>query len=393
MAAALRLAHKTRRLPAAITLVNGSAMFVERIRLHQAAADEHVRQRPIPDLLGRGQVRFVCGWAAALSPQTRQVTVQTAQGVETLAYDYLLYTLGSTTDKDSIRGVREHALAVGNPADSIALRQRLRLLAAGESVIVVGGGLTGIETAAEIAERYPALRVQLITAGRVGDALSVRGRAHIQSAFTRLGVGVQEGVRIDYVTAHAAIAADGRAVPFALCVWAGPLQALPLAREAGLAVNRRGQILIDNTMRSITAPAIYAAGDAAAFVPEAGVTTRMACATALPMGAHAADNLAAQLLGAEQQPFRFGYVAQCISLGRRDGLLQFVQADDSAQDRIVTGKPAAWIKEAICRAAGLAATTGWAARAYQWRKWRRQPERTNSLRPAPVDASRIKAQR
>ena len=70
MTAALRLAHKTRRLPVEITLVNGSATFVERIRLHQAAAAEQVRQRSIPKLLHGTHVRFVQGWAAAIAPQS-----------------------------------------------------------------------------------------------------------------------------------------------------------------------------------------------------------------------------------------------------------------------------------------------------------------------------------
>ena len=122
-------------------------------------------------------------------------------------------------------------------------------------------------------------------------------------------------------------------------------------------------------MRSLTSPTIYAAGDSAAFAPEVGLTIRMACATAVPMAAHAADNLYAQLVGEPQQPFRFGYVVQCISLGRHDGLIQRVRADDSPTDRIMTGRPAAWFKEAICRSAALAATVGWVARAYNWWRW------------------------
>lgn len=368
MVAALRLAHNAGRLPVRITLVNGSETFVERIRLHQAAAAERIRQRLIPDLLKGTRVCFVCGFATAIAPQDQQVTVRTDRGVATLGYDYLLYALGSATGKDSIPGVREHALAVGNPADSAPLREQLHRLHAGASVVVVGGGLTGIETAAELADQYRALRVQLVTAGRVGRGLSARGRAYVQHALGRLGVRVQEEMRVEYVEAHAVAAADGGRLPFDLCVWAGSMRALPLAREAGLAVNERGQILVDANLRSITAPSIYAAGDAAAFVPEAGVKTRMACATAVPMGAHAADNLHAELAGKDQQPFRFGYVAQCISLGRSDGLLQMVRADDSPLDHVLTGRSAAAVKESICRTVALVATKGWAAGAYRWRQ-------------------------
>jgi NADH dehydrogenase len=396
MAATLRLAHKTRRLPVDIILVNGSATFVERIRLHQAAASEKLRQRSIPELLGGTQVRFVQGWVTALTQQTQQVTVRKEAGSETLDYDYLLYALGSRADKDSVAGVHEHALAVGNPGDSELLRQRLQQLAAagpgaGEAV-VVGGGLTGIEPATEIAERYPGLRVRLVTAGIVGYGLSERGRTHLRRTFARLGIVVQEETRVERVEVNAVVTANGQAIPFDLCIWAGPFQALPLAREAGLAVNSRGQILIDAAMRSLSSPTIYAAGDSAAFAPEVGLTLRMACATAMPMAAHAADNLYARLVNEPQQPFRFGYVAQCISLGRRDGLIQRVRADDSPTDRIMTGRPAAWFKEAICRSAALAATVGWIARAYNWWRWDGTATQDRSLRQERIDAQPLSRQ-
>jgi NADH:ubiquinone reductase (H+-translocating) len=393
MAATLRLAHKARRLPVEIMLVNGSSTFVERIRLHQVAASEQIRQRSIPELLKGTRVRFMQGWVSAMTPQAQQVTVRTEAGSETLGYDYLLYALGSRADKDSVAGVHEHALAVGNPGDSDLLRQRLQQLAAAGpdagQVVVVGGGLTGIETATEIAERYPGLCVHLVTAGRVGYGLSKRGRAYLRRTFDRLGVAVQEGARVERVEANAVVTGSGQAIPFGLCIWAGPFQALPLPREAGLAVNSRGQILIDAAMRSLSSSTIYAAGDSAAFAPEVGLTMRMACATAVPMAAHAADNLYAQLVNEPQQPFRFGYLVQCISLGRHDGLIQRVQADDNPTEHIMTGRPAAWFKEAICRSAALAATVSWIARAYNWWRWDGTATQERSLRQKRVDAQQL----
>lgn len=372
MTAALRLARKTRGLPVDITLVNGSEVFVERIRLHQTAAAERVKQRSIQKLLAGTGVRFVQGWVTNLVPAAQQVTVRTAAGEETLRYDYLLYTLGSRTDKDSVAGVREHALAVGDPGDGERLQQRLLELAeAGyrDEVVVVGGGLTGIETATEIAERYPDLAVRMVTAGRLGYGLSERGRAYLRRTFDRLGIAIQEQTRVERVTDDAVVTASGQVIPCGLCIWSGPFEALPLARAAGLATNNQGQILIDANMRSIASPQIYAAGDSAAFTPAVGLSMRMACATAVPMAAHAADNLSEHLAGAPQQPFRFGYVVQCISLGRRDGLIQRVQADDSPVERIWTGRPAALFKELICRSAALAATVGWIAQSYTWWRW------------------------
>jgi NADH dehydrogenase FAD-containing subunit len=92
-----------------------------------------------------------------------------------------------------------------------------------------------------------------------------------------------------------------------------------------------------------------AAGDAATPAALPGVPIRMACATAMPLGTAAADSILAALRGQPAPPFRFRYVFQCISLGRKDGLVQFVHSDDSPRERIISGRAAAWFKESVCR--------------------------------------------
>jgi NADH dehydrogenase FAD-containing subunit len=93
---------------------------------------------------------------------------------------------------------------------------------------------------------------------------------------------------------------------------------------------------------------MYAAGDAA-FVSSHPIPIRMACATAMPMGGHVADNVRAHLRGEPEQPFRLRYFAQCISLGRQDALIQVVNPDDSPREQVITGRAGALVKELICR--------------------------------------------
>jgi NADH dehydrogenase FAD-containing subunit len=74
----------------------------------------------------------------------------------------------------------------------------------------------------------------------------------------------------------------------------------------------------------------------------------MACKTAMPMGRRAADNLAAVLTGAAPRPFAFGDSGVCVSLGRRDGVIQH-RAADGRHTGVVRGRLGAWIKESVCR--------------------------------------------
>lgn len=387
MAAALRLARTARHLPVTITLINASPVFTERVRLHQVAAATAIRERPIRDLLRGTTVQFVHGRVVALEPEAHTVTVQTEIGTQTRRYDYLIYALGSIPDRDAVPGVREHTCVVGDPATAAGIAVRLSALgSSGGRVAIVGGGLTGIETAAEIAEAYPSLRVQLISAGAIGRGLSARGVDHVRRTLTRLGVTLSENVPIARVTADALYPETGGSgrdpIPFDVCIWAGPFRALPLAQEAGWMVNERGQIGIDRAMRVRSHPDVYAAGDSAAFSDDIGVPIRMACATAIPMGVHAADNVRRRITGEAEQPFAFRYLLQCISLGRRDGLIQFVRADDAPRDGVITGRLAAWIKESVVQYARLSAATRPGAGYYVWPKAGRRA--VGDQRVAPV---------
>jgi NADH:ubiquinone reductase (H+-translocating) len=341
--AALRLAGRTPR--ARVTLINGQDHFVERIRLHQAAAGDRRQQRSLRSMVeGRG-IAFHKGWVTTIRPEQQRVVVQSEGQQDEIAYDHLIYAVGSTVDAHSVPGIKEHAYTLSNPERAAQLHDQLpAVVARAGRLLVIGGGLTGIEAAAEMAERYPSLHVMLATRGAFGDNLSRKGAAYAREIFTALGIQLLEDVEITAIEAQAAHTQDGQAIPFDLCLWAGAFVVPSLARDSGVPTNARGQMLVDDYLRSIAYPAIYAIGDAAA------TPLRMACATAMPMGAYVADVLAALINGKPQPaPFRFGYLLQCVSLGRRRGLVQFVNADDSPQERVITGAAAAFVKESICR--------------------------------------------
>lgn len=355
--AALNIAGGTKSQAVEVVLVNGADHFVERIRHHQLAAGQQTVQRPFASLLRGRNVRFVQGWCTALSPAQKQITVQTPDKVVTLDYGYLIYTLGSTSETSRVPGVADYAHTLADEAAALRLQEQAKQLAAKHRrFLVIGGGLTGIEAATELAESYPGLQITLATKGKLGATLSAAGAAHVRQVFARLGISVVEDTVVERLTANAAECTDGRRLSFDGSLWAGSFVVPKLAAASGLPVDNRGRLLVDAYLRVVNHPDLYAAGDAAA------TPLRMACATAMPMGAYVANHLTAQLK--EQPapaPFRFSYLLQCISLGRHDGLVQFVEADDKPKRRIVTGWAAARIKELICR------YTVWSL--YQARRW------------------------
>lgn len=337
--AAFRLNGKARR-QVHVTLINRDADFVERIRLHQAAAGYTKHRHALANMLRGSGIDFVQGNVTALHPAQHKVTVQTAHGEKQLHYDKLVYALGSTIDTRTIPGIREHAFVITQEGAA----QLQQILPSAKKLLIIGGGLTGIETATEFAEAYPHLQVTLATAGNLGADLSHKAQHVLAQTFARMGITVQANVKIERINRGEAVTTTGSVIPFEVCVWAGAFAVSDLGRDSGLAVTERGLIRVDDMLRSMSHPDIYAAGDAAAFD-----NMRMACATAEPMAAHAADNIVAALNGKAEHPFSFGYGGRCISLGRKAGLVQLVQRDDTPIERIITGRTGALIKEIICR--------------------------------------------
>ncbi|AYV29585.1 NADH dehydrogenase-like protein YjlD [Streptomyces sp. ADI95-16] len=347
-----RLAKRLHRDDVEITLVNGDPEFVERVRLHQLASGQELRSRPLRDLYAGTGVRVRSAWVTALDADRKTVDL-TGEGLagETLGYDSLVYALGSTSADQGVPGVAEYAHNVSGKRDALRLRARLAELEPGGTVLVVGGGLTGIEAAAEFAEARPDLKVAIAARGGVGDRLSDKARRHLRGAFDRLGVTVHEGADVTRVEADGVVTGAGVRLPAQVTVWTAGFAVHPIAAATTLEVSGTGRIVVDATMRSVSHPDVYAVGDAALAEGAGGKPLRMACATASPMAWQAADALAARLTGRKVPETTIGYVTQCVSLGRRDGILQKVTPEDEVTPTVLTGRAGARVKELICAGA------------------------------------------
>ncbi|MFC9391140.1 NAD(P)/FAD-dependent oxidoreductase [Streptomyces venezuelae] len=383
--AAGRLAKRLHREDVTITLVNAEPDFVERVRLHQLAAGQELKPRPFSEMFAGTGVELKLARVTAVDVDRKTVTVSATHGhaPEELAYDTLVYALGSGWNDGGVPGAAEHAHELSSRPGALRLRDRLAALSAGRPVVVVGGGLTGVEAATEIAEARPDLDVTLATHGVLGDWLSEKGRAHLRKVVTRLGITVHEHAAVGSVEADRVTTRDGRTVPADVTVWTTGFAVHPIARATALEVTDRGQIVVDSTMRSVSHPDVYAVGDAAMALGPQDKPLRMSCASGVPMAWQAADAIAARLAGVDVPRVAIRYFQQCVSLGRGEGLIQFVTADDRAVDRALTGRMAALYKELICKSAawGVAnPTMGMPSR-------RRRVVRQETLSPAHAETA------
>ncbi|MGH3240561.1 MAG: FAD-dependent oxidoreductase, partial [Spirillospora sp.] len=168
----------------------------------------------------------------------------------------------------------------------------------------------------------------LVASGELGARLSAGARGHLRRACGRLDVTV--------------LASDAT-------VWTAGFAVDPLAAAAGLEVTGDGRIVVDRTMRSVSHPDVYAAGDCAYAIGGNGRPLPMSCASAGHTGRQAVEAIVGRLTGREIANTRLVYVYNHISLGRRDGILQPVDGDARARPRHLRGRTAARVKAGILR--------------------------------------------
>ncbi|WP_052681784.1 hypothetical protein [Saccharothrix sp. ST-888] len=197
----------------------------------------------------------------------------------------------------------------------------------GKQIVVLGAGYAGLAAATRAGRTH---RVTLV-------APEERFVHRIRRHETAAGRGGQWPTVAHLLRGRQVEHRQARAVP-------------ELAAEAGLTVDGAGRAVVDDRLRSVSHPDVHVIGDAAAVtVPGIG-TLRMGCATALPQGRY----LGRLLVGQTVKPFGYRYAVQCLSLGRRDGLLQLIHPDDSMRPTVLTGTAARLAKTAI--AGGVLAT-------------------------------------
>lgn len=278
----------TQRDDVTVTLINPRANFVERIRLHQLVGGSHSAVADFGKILADG-VGLVVDTVTRIDAPAREITL-TCGGA--LGYDYLIYAVGSGSADPRVPGAAEFAYPLASLEDAQRLRPVLAATPAAAAVTVVGAGPSGIETAAELAER--GRNVTLICGEVLNPYLHPRGRRSVARRLEKLGVRVIEGAgaRVAGVVDGGVQLSDGRTLPSAATIWTAGFGVPDLAARSGLTTDAVGRLLTDETLTSVDDPRIIAAGDSAA---PSDLPFRMGCQSAVQLGPQAAETVLSNL--------------------------------------------------------------------------------------------------
>lgn len=303
------------------------------------------------------QVRLIEASAETVDWERREVACRGAVTGEPFAlpFDRLVIAVGAEVSDFGVPGVREHALVLASVEDARAIRRGvLRCFASAEipglsaaelrnrlTVVVCGGGPTGVEVAAEIQDLlggelrrgYPELaplaRVVLIEAaprllGGYDAALSAYAAQH----FRREGIDVRTGIAVTAIEPQRVRLAAGPPVAAGLVIWAGGNAMVPLVDQLGVAKDQRGRIRVDDHLRVSGREGVYALGDCAASGEPALPATAQ---VAQQQGKYLARVLRRELRGAATPPFRFRAMGMLAYIGGGQALADLPQASWSGR--------------------------------------------------------------
>ena len=293
-----------------ITLVTTSPDLIIRPRLYEA--DLTATVVPLEPIVTALSARLVVDTVTGIDIDSTTITL-THGSVDA---DAIVLAAGSTTPLPAIPGLAEHAHRIDTLEHARQLRtdiDRRRRTTPHLRVTVVGGGLTGIELAAELAS-VPDTDVTLIDARHIGEGFGADGSTHVRDSLTQLSVRLADHTQLLEVNRDAAATSSG-SIAHDLLVWCGGLRANPLTALVPAPRDELGRLTVDAELRVVGVDRLWAAGDVARSTPDGEHIAPMSCQFAIPTGMIAGHNAAAHLLGGVPEPFETSRYVTCVDLG------------------------------------------------------------------------------
>ena len=341
--AARALANK----PVEVLLIDRSNFHTFTPLLYQVATcalDPSEIAYPIRTIFRKNRnIRSLLGDVSAIDYANKTIDVQIGEHIRQEAYDYLILATGSTPTYFGNDVFRENALELRTLNDAIHLRNHILSLfeqaawveeesmrQAMTTIVVVGGGPTGLETAGAIYELYNhvlnkeylhhEMKTRVVLVEMQPYLLAPYPEPLQQAALEQLrslGVEVLLGNPVQEVAKDHITLADGKAIATYTLVWAAGVKGSPLAEMLNVPLERGGRLPILPTTEVINRPAIYAVGDMTYLEDEAGEPYPMVIPVAQQQGELAAQNILAEIEGKEKRPFHYHDRGSMATIGRR----------------------------------------------------------------------------
>jgi len=286
---------------------------------------------PLTELFAELGIEFLAGSAERIDANAKTVTWRDRNGTEsTVTYERLVLATGSQTRRPAIAGLAEYAFDIDQLESAQVFEQHLDSLTTRpasperNTVVVCGGGFTGIELATELPARLRArlgndsqTKVIVVERGAViGGRYSEALRQTIEDASRELGVEWRLNAEVEAIDASGVTLKNGERIAASTVVWTAGVEANTLSQQIDGERDGQGRLKVTESLQVPAHPDVYATGDMAhAKTDDAGNTALMTCQHAIQLGKFAGHNAAASLLNIDPYPYRQVNYVTCLDLG------------------------------------------------------------------------------
>ncbi|UDY20474.1 NADH dehydrogenase-like protein [Acinetobacter baumannii] len=311
-----------------VMMVSPSPNVGIRPRLYEAVLEN--MNPDISELLSVVGVKFLAGWVNKIDVDQQTIEVATTDGnKQNLSYDRFVLATGSTTFMPPIPGLKEYGFSVNTLEDAEKLDHHLKNLAtkpanaARNTVVVAGGGLTGLETVTEMPERLRSIlgetdvRVVLVDSStEIGAAMGDQAATVIREALNELGVEGKAGLRVNALDATGVTLSNGEKIETETVIWTAGMRANPLTSQIAGEKDNLGRLIGDAYLHAPEAKNIFVTGDTVKVpTDDLGNFNVMSCQHAMSLGRVAGYNAAAELVDLPLHPYSQPKYVTCVDLG------------------------------------------------------------------------------
>lgn len=348
----VRLAKKLRRQQdAEVVLIDKSPSHIWKPLFHEVATgsmDSYHDEAAYRSLARKHRFVFVLGLVESIDLEAKAISVAPVEDEfgtpmlpgRTLSYEQLVVSVGSLSNDFGISGVKQHSRQLDSREQAelfhrrfVAELNRVNAMQSADealSIVIVGGGATGVELAADmhnVTQRLgeygyehfspDRLSVSVIEAApgllpRLPDRIG----ASVAVELNRIGVKVCTGTMVAAVEKDAVLTSDGQRIRANISVWAAGVRAPEWLKESGFPVDRLGRIEVTPELQVKGFAGVYAIGDCCASISEDGSEVPPRAQAAHQMATIAAGNLLAERRGKPFRPFVYRDFGSLVSLSK-----------------------------------------------------------------------------
>jgi len=301
-----------------VTVVDARVEFEWTPNIHEILSGVKSRDKvvlPRAECVSRYGHKFVHDYVTHIDRDSNVVCTEAGL---VLPFDVCLVAAGSQRKTTGIEGADKHALGMRFVDDAVRIADRLDRLARRQrraSVVIVGGGVSGIEAVGEILRRREqGDEFDIHVVERHSRILERQTSRLADDAIKRVApypVTLHTNAAVAKVEARSVTLASGKKLAADLCIWSAGMTLPDFLRDSGLSAAGDKWLPVDNTLKSRYADNIFIAGDCAAL-PE---PVRKQAYYAMDMGEVAGDNITRQLGNQALRRFRPAPMPMLISLG------------------------------------------------------------------------------